>query len=111
MEKLRNHPGLLAGRQVVPLIVGQLVERRCAPLLGKENVEQVLRIAGDLPGVDVDRPVDVGGDVPLGDLGLFVQLAESFPAPLVVPREQASARLATRCKGSSAAAGGFTPGG
>src|SRR5262249_42541411 len=41
----------------------------------------------DLLGVDVDRPVEIGGRVPLRGLRLLVQLHERGPAALVVPRE------------------------
>ena len=37
---------------------------------------RVVGVTGDGPRVDVDAPVDVGGDVPLRRLGLLVQLRQ-----------------------------------
>jgi hypothetical protein len=47
------------------------------------DLERIGRGEG-LVGIDVDRPVEVGLAVPLGGLGLLVELVEPWPLALVV---------------------------
>ena len=88
VHELRQDPRLLGGAEVEPLVFGELLERRAGAVERHRRVERVVRVAGDLPRVDIDVPVDVGGDVPHRRLRLLVQLAQGIAAALVVPREQ-----------------------
>ncbi len=89
VQKLAELKALHLDADPHPLFLAEVLEWRAGqPLEHLEALHRELHEApGDLFGVDVDAPVEVGGAVPLGGLGLFVQLGQRRPGAFVVPGE------------------------
>ena len=79
VEELREQRVLHLDADLAPLLLAEVLDRRVLDLL--QRAEPHRRAAGelgrDLLRVDVGRPVEVGGDVPLRRLRLLVQLARA----------------------------------
>ena len=79
MHELRERPVLALDRELDPLLLGPLRERRAGEvdLVAEElHVLTVHLVQRERFLVDGNRPVEVGGDVPLRRLRLLVELAE-----------------------------------
>ena len=90
VHELRERPVLALDAELDPLLLGPLLERRAREVDGVAEEAAVLAArssSATLLLVDVDRPVEVGRDVPLRRLRLLVELDERRAAALVVPRE------------------------
>ena len=70
--------------ELTPFLVAPRVERRIGILhVGRIHLEFELEVER-LVGVNLDRPVEIGGGVPLAGLGFLVELVELGPLTLVV---------------------------
>ena len=87
VHELAEHPVLRLHAELGPLLIAPALEERAA------QVDAAPAVGGGVGDdhrllVDLDRPVEVGLAVPLGGLGLLVELLEAGPGPLlVVPGE------------------------
>ena len=83
VQELAEAPVHRLDAQVLPFLLVQLVERRFR-VLGEVGHLGGVGGGQHLVRIDVDRPVQVGLAVPLGDLRLLVELVQPGPLTLVV---------------------------
>jgi hypothetical protein len=84
VEELREHPAGEAEAVGLLVALGELAVRRD---VGEGDQGLGEQVAVGVVGVDVDRPVEVGGGVPLADLGGLVEAAQLVLIALVGPVE------------------------
>ena len=88
VQELRERPAPLVDAELEPLLVAPLRDDRAVVVVGCEaRLDRRLVGGHDLLEVDVGVPRQIGGGVPLADLGLLVQLAQLRASERVVPRE------------------------
>ncbi len=88
VHELAEAPVAALDAELEPLLVVPLLDRCADVHAGVDaGADQRLILGDGLLDVDLGVPRQVGGGVPLADLGLLVQLAQRRPAERVVPRE------------------------
>ena len=88
VEELRQRPAALVDAELEPLLVAPLLDDGAVVVVGRQAGRERRLVGGDdRLELDLGVPRQVGGGVPLADLGLLVQLAQLRPGQRVVPRE------------------------
>ena len=88
VQELAELPVEAMHTELEPLLLAPLLHRRAdEDVLVETATDDGLVVDDGLLHVDIEVPRQVGGGVPLADLGLLVQLAQRRPRERVVPRE------------------------